>query len=243
MRACKRLFGAKLRCRGIRTVSTKRLRLASYSSVYKVEDPTIRESVLKVNLNNKTKTNERNLTQAPKPKDNPIYYITLPLELPGPTLPSKSDVLLTDVTSHLHSRIAPQIYSGDDKYLSDASQNDSNQDKVPGILYGPFARPMVPLILARGDIKKHMIFLVDTGAPLTYLSAEAWRSFGLDPFKKSLAEFQINEKTVDLRVADDCSHYSDINLLGADVMRRLHCQLIVTYPSLKCQLLLDYKIE
>lgn len=61
------------------------------------------------------------------------------------------------------------------KYLS---PYNNNSDTASGILFGPHARPIISLPVERlekkGELSVH--FLIDTGAPTTYISEEALKA-------------------------------------------------------------------
>ena len=86
--------------------------------------------------------------------------------------PKDYDVLITDIDSKkLRSEIAEVIGI---PYLAKASEADANKvvEIGHGIVYGPKFRSILPCIVSRHGKSHWVFFIVDTGAPLTYLSAE-----------------------------------------------------------------------
>lgn len=85
------------------------------------------------------------------------YKKNYPFDVPGPG--DFSDIILQDVT-------LKKIY---------LSPFENAECKAQGIIFGPFARPMICLPVASMKLKKNfgIHFIVDTGSPFTYLEATA----------------------------------------------------------------------
>ena len=86
--------------------------------------------------------------------------------------PKDYDVLVTDITDNtLRSEIAELAGMA---YLEKATKDDANKtvDIGYGFLYGSKFRPIFPCIVSFRDKAHWVFFLVDSSAPVTYLSSQ-----------------------------------------------------------------------
>jgi hypothetical protein len=86
--------------------------------------------------------------------------------------PKDYDVLITDIDSEkLRSKIAEFIGI---QYLAKATEADANNvvEVGYGIVYGPKYHTIYPCVVSRNGKSHWVFFIVDTGDPLTYLSAQ-----------------------------------------------------------------------
>ena len=90
----------------------------------------------------------------------------------GPVGPEEFDVWITDMDEEkLRSEVAELIGI---PYLEKASQNEAN-NKVGlghGIVYGKYLRVVFPCVVALENKAHWVFFIVDSAAPLTFLSAQ-----------------------------------------------------------------------
>jgi hypothetical protein len=87
--------------------------------------------------------------------------------------PKDYDVLVTDITD---KKLRPEIAKlAGIAYLEKATKDDANKkvDIGYGFLYGSKFRPIFPCVLSFRDKAHWVFFLVDSGAPVTYLSSQA----------------------------------------------------------------------
>ena len=90
---------------------------------------------------------------------------------PLPDLPREYDILLLDLNSkNLKNEVAKAFNM---EYLGIVSKN-MIQKQVSGVLWGEYDRIMVPLVVERKGIFKIVFFLLDTGAPYTYMCEEVF---------------------------------------------------------------------
>ena len=143
--------------------------------------------------------------------------------------PSISDMLLTDLTEKmLYDEIAKKLGVS---YLADSQQ--SSVQEVAGIIIGKNERLMVPLIVEIKKKRKIVIFLVDTGAPDTYLSRNVLDSMGYEIGDTEVSGkingihhmMQISPKLVN----NVESHLHEVNLLGGVFLRQCEAKLMVDY--------------
>ena len=80
------------------------------------------------------------------------------------------DVLVTDINEKTLRTEISKVFGID--YLGKATEDDAKRevDAINGYLYGDGRRPMVPCVVSKGNKARWVHFLVDTGAPGTFLS-------------------------------------------------------------------------
>lgn len=90
----------------------------------------------------------------------------------GPVDPKDYDVLITDIDDNkLHNEISDRVGI---PYLKEATKEEADKvaDSLRGFLYGEKFRMMLPCILKIKDEARWVFFIVDGGAPLTYISTQ-----------------------------------------------------------------------
>ncbi|KAH0563012.1 hypothetical protein GP486_002418 [Trichoglossum hirsutum] len=94
--------------------------------------------------------------------------------------PKDYDVLITGVGDDvLRSEISELVGI---PYLEEAAVNDEADgmpDRIYGFVYGRMFRMIFPCLLSIEDKAHWVFFLVDDGAPLTYISTQVAQAFGL----------------------------------------------------------------
>jgi hypothetical protein len=116
------------------------------------------------------------------------------------------------------------------KHLSDAS--GTVQFPVSGILYGPCNRPLLCLPTAIGSRPlKNIIYLVDTGSPITELSPQAFMALGATQHVPSAAYAHINGVRHQVTLCEPRGNHPDIPVLGADAMVALGLELRINYRT------------
>jgi hypothetical protein len=112
------------------------------------------------------------LTQhfSPKATDSNGYVDIHDLDNAGDLELNNYDVRITDINERtLRTEISKAL--GID-YLAKATEADAKReiDAISGYLYGEGHRAMVPCVVSNGNKAYWVHFLVDTGAPITFLS-------------------------------------------------------------------------
>ncbi|KAI9771650.1 MAG: hypothetical protein M1840_001865 [Geoglossum simile] len=110
-------------------------------------------------------------------------------------------------------------------YLKEGTKADTENtpEKVSGFLYGSKFRLVFPCLLSIEEKAHWVFFIVDSGAPLTYISTQVAQEFGLGedegPWASKVAGYPYP-----VHLAPSTSHFTGINILGHDfcVMNRLH---------------------
>lgn len=88
----------------------------------------------------------------------------------GPVDPKDYDVLITDIDDHtLHNEISDIVGI---PYLKEATKEEADKvaDSLRGFVYGKKFRMILPCVLKIEDMAHWVFFIVDGGAPLTYIS-------------------------------------------------------------------------
>ncbi|GBC09472.1 hypothetical protein RclHR1_00890008 [Rhizophagus clarus] len=100
------------------------------------------------------------------------------------------------------------------KYLSDSSkESDGN---INGIIYGLHHRLFCAATVKYKNKIKIVIFLVDTGSVMTFISEEVLDAFGIYLNPNCSMEVQINGRRTTIMASH--SHFKEISLLGTGFM-------------------------
>ena len=86
--------------------------------------------------------------------------------------PRDYDVLITDIDNDtLQSEISKLAGI---PYLKEATKDEADQvpKKIDGFTYGPKLRLVFPSVLSVEDKARWVFFVMDTGAPVTYISTQ-----------------------------------------------------------------------
>ncbi|RIA79479.1 hypothetical protein C1645_745885 [Glomus cerebriforme] len=136
------------------------------------------------------------------------------------------DVLITDIDARdLREVISDKLGI---KYLSDS--NHEHNGNVKGIVYGEFYRLICSLTVKIKEKIKFVHFIVDTGSKITYLSEDAMLAFGLSVTDPSLIiDARINNK--EALVMLSTSHFSELNILGAQFLKSSGANLFTEYHN------------
>ena len=156
-------------------------------------------------------------------------------ESPGYVEPSLQDLLLLDVK---HDTL---VEIGENMEIQYLGENDEKPlFPVTGLLFMPNVRLMVNLICSRHKRSgKHgpqlnIIFLVDTGSPVTYLSQQAMHALiGADGTNapKSM-KVKIHDGTVVIcHISPQDKHFADVNVLGMDYLSIRQLSMNIDYKQ------------
>ena len=139
------------------------------------------------------------------------------MDPPGYIKPSLQDLLLTDINAKELREIARTM---EVEYLGHASFPGSFP--VEGRIWVPNHRLMVNLVCRRqtksDSPTRNIVFLIDTGSPVTYLCQEAMESLiGKDCNLPQTLFVKIHsDKAILTHLSPKDSHFSDVNVLGMD---------------------------
>jgi hypothetical protein len=139
------------------------------------------------------------------------------MDPPGYIKPSLQDLLLNDISAK-ELRVIAEVMELE--YLGSASFPGSFP--VDGRIWVPNHRLMVNLVCRRqtksNSPTRNIIFLIDTGSPVTYLCQEAMESLiGKDSNLPQTLFVKIHsEKAIQTHISPKDSHFADVNVLGMD---------------------------
>ncbi|KAF8469045.1 hypothetical protein BDZ91DRAFT_83279 [Kalaharituber pfeilii] len=116
-------------------------------------------------------------------------------------------------------------------YLSKATVADANEvHKVGnGFIYGRELRTIFPAVVGHKGKAHWIFFILDTGSPLTYLSSQASELFGIvedRPTTVTIAGYHHATHR-----SPESSHFTEVNLLGADFASQYNVSPWYNYPS------------
>lgn len=102
---------------------------------------------------------------------------------------------------------------------------------VEGALYGPCQLPLVclPTQLRPNMPCKYVIFLVDTGAPISELSPSAFNALGSDAVPPRATRGIVNGVHCKLQLCAKDGNHPDIPVLGADYLTMMNGVLTINY--------------
>ncbi len=105
---------------------------------------------------------------------------------------------------------------------------------VRGVLYGSNRRVFVPLTVrhARG-VALRVFFLLDTGAPSTFLRPETLTALGLTDASPAAPNVSIHDITVSVGVSH--GHFASVDLLGQDFLFHAGALVTIDYAALECE--------
>lgn len=97
---------------------------------------------------------------------------------------------------------------------------------VTGIFHGTNQRLFVALPVRKRGRAVWVLFLVDTGAPFTYLRADAFDALGYETIPHTT---DVHVFGTPLPVSVSTNHFSNVNLLGQDAMATMRLTLHIDY--------------
>ncbi len=171
-----------------------------------------------------------NQTQTPKTTKRSTYSIHDP---PGYIHPSLQDFILTDITAETLSVIANEL---EVDYLSPAATFPASFP-VEGVIYGRNLRLFVNVVCrVRADTAQaiNVVFLLDTGSPVSYLSAKAMEALIGNPeggLPRQLPVLVQSRKVTTFHLSPPDKHFADVNVLGMDFMLKNTLSLSVDYED------------
>ncbi|KAG0640739.1 hypothetical protein HOY80DRAFT_1116354 [Tuber brumale] len=157
--------------------------------------------------------------------------------------PKDYDVIISDVgVSQLKHEIAD--VAGIPYHLPASEQEANAVVKVGNCFtYGSNLHTMFPAVVTNRSGKAFwVVFLVDTGAPKTYLSAETSDLFGHPAIREDTpVPVRIAGRQHSVFRAPQCSHFVNINILGADFLDVHGVSLVSNPDGLESKLFFDGK--
>lgn len=158
------------------------------------------------------------------------------LDPPGYIKPSLQDLLLTDITAKELLNIAKRLGV---EYLGKAEF--PGVFPVNGSVEGVNKRLMVNLVCKRQSRTSpsiNVVFLINTGSPVSYLSENAFKAL-LPPdsnIPESLKVCIQTERVIQCHLSPQDKHFRDVNVLGADFLAEHDLSILTDYARKLCQL-------
>ncbi|PUU73964.1 hypothetical protein B9Z19DRAFT_1068581 [Tuber borchii] len=160
--------------------------------------------------------------------------------------------LFTKLTSYIRSKTAPIIRSSlitnpMRKPLPPGGQYDTNPNQepflslathaearaipteYPGFVYGRMSRIMSSMVVSHEGKSLWVLFIVDTGSPVTLLSIETYDAFGMKGGHPVLVK--IAGRTTNVQQSSINSNHTHLNLLGADYHLKFKVVRLDHYPQ------------
>lgn len=152
----------------------------------------------------------------------------------GDITPTDYDVLIRDIKDEtLHSLISRECGIDYHSKVPEAEANNVVQSG-DGYLRGSGNRPIVLFAVSHKGDARWVYFLLDTGAPITYLSIQTANLFGMNEANPS--SVTIGGHIHSVSVSPENSQFRDINLLGGDFLKTHNVYLTVDYPQNRVKL-------
>ena len=124
------------------------------------------------------------------------------------------DIMLGDIPGiDVEKKIAPALGI---IHLGESSKKPEEYDDISGTVYGDGLRCFAPMVLDNGEKKIDAVFLVDTGAPQTFISEKTLRAMNWSYEIDNHVLLKING--VELLVQKSKNHFAEINVLGMDFL-------------------------
>ncbi|CAG8611349.1 3692_t:CDS:1, partial [Dentiscutata heterogama] len=137
------------------------------------------------------------------------------------------DIQLNGIGSkELHGEISKRLNI---EYLSDYL-NTKELKEVNGIIFGYNFGIFVSLPVKIKHQVKNVHFLIDTGSPRTYVCEEVYDSFKTT-VNSTVPRVLINNKPIFAHLSPNDSHFTDINVLGAEYLKLTGARLFANYED------------
>ena len=177
-------------------------------------------------------------TSSPTTSDSSNYSIHDP---PGYIEPSLQDLFFTDITSEKLLSVGEVLGVG---YLSPAATFPGSFP-VDGEIYGPNNRLMMNLVCRRRGTNTpaiNVVFLIDTGSPVSYLSEKAMDVLIGNPKSHLPEQLQVlvqSQKVIQCYLSPRDKHFAGVNVLGADFLVKNGLTLKANYNNNICTLMCE----
>lgn len=147
-------------------------------------------------------------------------------------LPENYEVLITDIQDNDLKSIGERL----GVCRLDETKKTNAILPVQGIMRGISVRMFVPLVVGYKNAYIHVIFLIDTGSPNTYLRTDTFEKLGFKDNIPSDVNMEIQGTT--LTVYPSHSHFENVDLLGQDFMTQMNVRMVADYK--RKTILLDH---
>ena len=141
----------------------------------------------------------------------------------------QADILLLDISEKdLMDVISKELGV---KYLGDSVKQ--KEKEISGKIWGFNQRLFISLMVEHNGKKKDVVFLMDTGAGMTYMSEKSIKSFydSQADFTKPYVKMSINGIVQKVAVSPPSSHFNDINILGGMFLNSCKAKITIDYDD------------
>ena len=141
----------------------------------------------------------------------------------------QADILLLDVSEKdLMGIISKELGVN---YLGDSVK--TIEQEISGKIWGFNQRLFISLMVELNGKKKDVVFLVDTGAGMTYMAEKAIQSFydSQAEITKPFFKLKINGIVQKVAVSPSNSHFNDINILGGMFLNSCKAKITIDYDD------------
>lgn len=144
---------------------------------------------------------------------------------------AEDEFRLNDVDEHImETEISEKLRI---EYLSSADDVTEFPKRIEGVIWSQRRRPIANLIVEfngkNGRKKVNAFFLIDTGAPHTYITDKTMERLGFDTLKLS---FPLKINNINCDVRRSVRHFKERNVLGTDYFDK-EVELTYTYHNKK----------
>ena len=152
---------------------------------------------------------------------------------PGYIKPSLQDMLLTDITAEQLLVVAERL---EVEYLSSAA-NFPGSFPASGVIYGLNKRLMVNLVCRRqgkSTTSLNIVFLINTGSPVSYLSKKAMEALIGKPGSNIVNQLPVmvhSDNVIACHLSPRDKHFADVNVLGMNFLSENMLSLSMNYKA------------
>lgn len=149
----------------------------------------------------------------------------MPMNTHSPlVLPDTYEILITDIKDSDLLSIGRELGVKRLESITDAS---AVRFPVYGIMRGISTRMFVPLVVSKRNLSIHVIFLIDTGSPNTYIRTDTLEKLGCQDYIPT--DVNVDIQGVTLTVYPSHSHFDNVDLLGQDFMSCRNVKMVADY--------------
>jgi hypothetical protein len=140
--------------------------------------------------------------------------------------PNEYDVVVTDIKEADFLLIGSELGV---QRLTKAPGDGSFETPVRGVIFGACHRSFVPLTVRKKNIVVYVLFLYDTGSPLTYLRRDTLHAIGHT--ESTPAETLVTIQGRSMTAYLSSAHFENVDIIGQDFMMFLGVTATVDYRS------------
>lgn len=144
--------------------------------------------------------------------------------------PRDANTFLMDINdSTIKGIIAEELHA---QYLAPALPPTEYSHEIHGFLYGNLSRPMVNMVMVKGDVCVNVIFLVDSGAPYSFITREVSNALNVNLGQDETYATAHGVRQV-FYISGPQHTFSQVNILAADWMCDADARIHLDYGTAK----------